>query len=177
MALQLNRDHLEAIRDHGRRDYPTECCGILLGHAKGDHKQVVEVIALKNLRREPEKARELLPVADPDRETERNRFLIDPRDQLRIEKGARAKGLEVVGYYHSHPDHPAQPSSYDREHAWPWYSYVIVSVQDADPKEVNSWVLAADRSRFEPEAIQLANSPHPHAAPVHLSEHSESNGL
>ena len=71
---------------------------------------------------------------DPGRESERNRFLIDPLEQLRVEKDARARGLDVLGYYHSHPDHPARPSNYDREHAWPWYSYVIVSVQRGEPR-------------------------------------------
>ena len=155
MALKLNQAQIEAIRQHGARDYPSECCGILLGQAEGGLKQVREVVALKNLRQEPEKAHELMPLDSPERESERNRFLIDPREQLRVEKDARARGLDVLGYYHSHPDHLALPSNYDREHAWPWYSYVILAVEASEPKDLASWVLAGDRSRFEPEHLEI----------------------
>jgi proteasome lid subunit RPN8/RPN11 len=154
MALRLSREHEDLIRDHGARDYPNECCGILLGKADEDAKRVREVVALKNLRLDAARAQELLPVSEPGRETERNRFLIDPIEQLRVEKDARARGLEVLGYYHSHPDHPARPSEYDREHAWPWYSYVILSVRDGQPGEMTSWVLSDDRARFLSETVE-----------------------
>lgn len=114
---------------------------------------MTEAIPLQNLRKEPEKAQELLPLNSPESESERNRFLIDPREQLHVEKDARTRGLEVLGYYHSHPDHPARPSSYDREHAWPWYSYVILSVRGGEPQDMTSWVLTDDRSRFDQEQI------------------------
>jgi len=127
----------------------------LLGKVEGDAKHVAEVVALKNLRHDPNRAQELLPVDDPGRETERNRFLIDPLDQLRVEKDARARGLEVLGYYHSHPDHPARPSIYDRKHAWPWYSYVIISVEQGVPKDLTSWVLAEDRWAFRAEQVEI----------------------
>ena len=125
------------------------------GKVEGDAKQVTEVVALKNLRHDLSRAQELLPVDDPGRETERNRFLIDPLDQLRVEKDARARGLEVLGYYHSHPDHPARPSKYDREHAWPWYSYVIISVERGIAKDLTCWVLAEDRGMFHPEEFEV----------------------
>ena len=153
MVLKLNPVQIEAIRQHGARDYPSEGCGILLGHADGEQKLVCEVIALKNLRQEPDKAQELLPLESPASESERNRFLIDPREQLRVEREARARGLEVLGYYHSHPDHPARPSTYDREHAWPSYSYMILSVEAGESKELTSWVLTDDRSRFDQEQV------------------------
>ena len=155
MALRLNEHQLDSIRQHGARDYPSECCGVLLGKVEGDAKHVAEVVALKNLRHDPSRAQELLPVDDPGRETERNRFLIDPLDQLRVEKDARARGLDVLGYYHSHPDHPARPSNYDRDHAWPWYSYVIISVERGVPKDLTSWVLAEDRSAFHAEPVEM----------------------
>lgn len=156
MAIKLTQELEEAIRRHGVRDYPSECCGILLGSANGEVKQVREVVALKNLRHDPELAQKLLPLEDPTRETERNRFLIDPREQIRVEKDARARQMDVLGYYHSHPDHPARPSVYDREHAWPWYSYMIVSVERGEPKELASWVLSEDRARFLPEPVETA---------------------
>src|SRR5579863_4055966 len=149
MALRLVGAHIKAIREHGSRDYPNECCGVLLGHAQGEQKQVQEVVPLKNLRLDPARAQELLPLESPGRESERNRFLIDPLEQLKVEKGARQRCLDVLGYYHSHPDAPARPSEYDREHAWPWYSYIIVSVEKGEPKEMTSWVLSDDRSRFD----------------------------
>ncbi len=157
MALKVTREHIEAVREHGARDYPNECCGILLGQSDGAHKDVREVVALRNLRLDPARAQELLPLQSPGRESERNRFLIDPVEQLRVEKDARARGLDVLGYYHSHPDHPARPSEYDREHAWPWYSYVIVSVERGKAKNLASWVLADDRSRFDAEQLEVKN--------------------
>jgi proteasome lid subunit RPN8/RPN11 len=157
MTLKLGDVHWEAMRRHGAGDYPSECCGVLLGKVEGDAKHVAEVVALKNLRHDPSRAQELLPLDDPGRETERNRFLIDPLDQLRVEKDARARGLEVLGYYHSHPDHPARPSIYDREHAWPWYSYVIISVERGVPKDLTSWVLAEDRMAFRAEQVEIVD--------------------
>ncbi|MBZ5565122.1 MAG: M67 family metallopeptidase [Acidobacteriia bacterium] len=153
MRLRISEAQLDSIRQHGVRDYPSECCGVLLGKPEGDTKRVAEVVPLKNLRHDPQRAQELLPLDDPGRETERNRFLIDPLEQLRVEKDARARGLDVLGYYHSHPDHPARPSNYDCEHAWPWYSYVIVSVEQGTARDLTSWTLAEDRSVFDPEAI------------------------
>ncbi|MCL5005843.1 MAG: M67 family metallopeptidase [Acidobacteria bacterium] len=155
MAINFRPEELENVRAHAARDYPSECCGILLGHADGESKEVSEVVPLRNLRHDPGRAQELLPVEDPSRESERNRFLIDPQDQLRVEKDSRQRGLDVLGYYHSHPDHPARPSNYDREHAWPWYSYVILSVERAEAKDVTSWVLSNDRSRFEQEDLKM----------------------
>ncbi len=158
MALRLVGAQIKAIREHGSADYPNECCGILLGHADGARKVVREVIPLKNLRLSPARAQELLPLESPGRESGRNRFLIDPLEQLQVERGARKRSLDVLGYYHSHPDAPARPSDYDREHAWPWYSYVIVSVEKGEPKEMTSWVLSDDRSRFDSEQMEVLNT-------------------
>ena len=127
----------------------------MLGRVEGEEKRVAEVIALNNLRHDSGRAQELLPLDEPDRESERNRFLIDPREQVRVEKDARVRKLEVLGYYHSHPDHPARPSDYDRDHAWPWYSYVIIRIQQGEARELNSWVLAEDRSCFTPEPVEV----------------------
>ena len=155
MALKLTSEHLEAIRQHAARDYPSECCGILFGKSDNGSKEVIEVVPMSNARHDPARAQEVLPLEQPGRESERNRFLIDPLEQLKVEKDARARGLDVLGYYHSHPDHPARPSDYDREHAWPWYSYVIVSVDRGKPNALASWVLAEDRSRFAEESIEI----------------------
>jgi proteasome lid subunit RPN8/RPN11 len=158
MTLILGKAHSDAIRGHGAADYPNECCGILLGQAIGARKEVKEVVALKNLRLDAARAEEVLPLESPGKESERNRFLIDPLEQLRVEKGARTRGLDVLGYYHSHPDHPAGPSDYDRDHAWPWYSYIIVSIERGEPKDMTSWVLSDDRGRFDQESIEVLNT-------------------
>ncbi len=155
MALRIEPKSIEAIRQHGARDYPNECCGLLLGHADDGHKQVVDAVPLRNLRTDPAEAQRVLPLESPGKESERNRFLIDPLEQIRAEKDARARGVDVVGYYHSHPDHPARPSNYDREHAWPWYSYVILSVAKGEPADLTSWVLSENRERFDPEPIEV----------------------
>ncbi len=155
MPINFSHDRFECVRAHAQSEYPSECCGMLLGHADGDNKEVTEVVPLRNLRHDPSRAQELLPLDDPGRETEKNRFLIDPQDQLRVEKDSRQRGLDVLGYYHSHPDHPARPSNYDREHAWPWYSYVILSVERGEPKDATSWVLSEDRLSFKPEELEL----------------------
>jgi len=155
MVLSIKEAQLQAIRQHGAREYPNECCGVILGQVNGARKVAGEIVPLKNLRNDPVRAQELLPLVDPAKETERNRFLIDPLDQLRIEKDARGRGLEVLGYYHSHPDHPARPSVYDREHGWPWYSYIIVSVEQGIAKDLTCWVLAEDGGMFLPEAVEV----------------------
>jgi proteasome lid subunit RPN8/RPN11 len=155
--LRLSADQLDAIHRHASRDYPAECCGVLLGQDSGEAKQVAEVAALANLRHDDARAQEFMPLEDPGRESERNRYLIDPREQLRVEKDARSRGLTVLGYYHSHPDHPPRPSEYDREHAWPWYSYLIVAVEKGVPRDSRSWVLSEDRSVFQLEQLEVAN--------------------
>jgi proteasome lid subunit RPN8/RPN11 len=137
MSLMISDQLLESIREHGKRAYPNECCGVLLGRMENSRKSVVEL-------RQMENAREDSP---------RNRYPISPRDLLEAEKAARALGLDIVGVYHSHPDHPARPSEFDREHAFPWYSYIIVSVRGGEPLDLTSWTLRDDRSAFDAEAL------------------------
>ena len=129
---------LEAIGRHGEASYPEECCGFLIGRA-GEEETVVERI---------------VSVANERQDSRHNRFLIHPETVLAAHQEARAAGLDVVGYYHSHPDHPARPSEFDREHAWPGLSYVIVSVAGGKVAEARSWRLSDDRDRFEEEAIE-----------------------
>jgi len=155
--LRLSVEQLDAIHRHASRDYPAECCGVLLGQDAGEVKHVTEVAPLANLRHDTARAQEFMPLEDPRRESERNRYLIDPREQLRVEKDARTRGLTVLGYYHSHPDHPPRPSEYDREHAWPWYSYLIVAVDHGIAGDSRSWVLSEDGSVFQLEQLDVTN--------------------
>lgn len=137
--IDLGADLIAAVRRHGEADYPHECCGLLIGAlAAGGAKSVDEVVPISNAREAGER---------------RNRFLIAPEELLRGERLARERQREVVGFYHSHPDCPAVPSQFDLEHAWPVYSYVIVSVRQGHAEDVLSWELLADRSRFEAEEI------------------------
>jgi proteasome lid subunit RPN8/RPN11 len=85
----------------------------------------------------------------------RNRFEVTPEDVRLAEKAASEKRLDLIGWYHSHPDAPARPSEFDREHAWPWYSYIIVSVQKGEPKDMNSWRLQDDRAAYDAEPIAV----------------------
>ena len=99
--------------------------------------------------------KELLPISNArEQEARHNRFLIGPTDMLRGERHARSAGLDIVGIYHSHPDHPARPSQFDLDHAWPVFSYIIVSVTASGAGEMLSWELREDRSGFDAERIE-----------------------
>lgn len=134
---------LETMSRHGEASYPEECCGFLIGRFVRDQSSGEETVVER-----------VLSVNNERQDSRHNRFLIHPETVLAAHKGARAAGLDVVGYYHSHPDHPARPSEFDREHAWPGLSYVIVSVASGKVAEARSWRLSDDRERFEEEAIE-----------------------
>ena len=137
--ITLGDKQLSEIREHGIRDYPYECCGLLLGRFGPNGKLVTETYPISNAREESAK---------------RNRFLITPEELMKGERYARDHDLEVVGFYHSHPDSPAVPSRYDLEHAWPTYSYIIVSTSAEKADDLFSWEQEPDRSRFNREEIQ-----------------------
>ena len=138
--IRIDENQLEEIRAHGVRDYPYECCGLMLGRFGPDGKVVSETYPISNAREESAK---------------RNRFLITPEELMRGERYARGRDLEVVGFYHSHPDSPAVPSQYDLEHAWPTYSYIIVSTRANEATDLFSWEQEPDRSRFNQEEIRV----------------------
>ena len=138
VLLSISKELAERIRAHGAETYPHECCGALLGRDN-----------------EPREILGLFPLINRRDDSPRNRFSVTAQDVLDAEKSARQQGLDVVGWYHSHPDHPARPSEYDRDHAWPWYSYIIVSVAHGHPQDMTSWRLNDDRQQFSPEGIQI----------------------
>ena len=146
--LKISATLADQIRAHGAETYPYECCGALLGKDFGDDREVLGLVSLKNQRED----------------SPRNRFEITADDVREAESEARRSGLELLGWYHSHPDAPARPSEFDREHAWPWYSYIVVSVQSKEPKDMNSWRLIDDRSRYNAEAIEIDPRAHPAGA-------------
>ena len=122
-----------AIRRHGEETYPHECCGAMIGR----DGIVTETLALPN---------------NTD-EGPRRRFKVTPNDYRAAEKRASELGGELLGFYHSHPDHPARPSQYDLDHAWPFFSYVIVSVREGVSGDMTSWRLREDRSAFDQEEL------------------------
>lgn len=133
-------DVLDQIRDHGAETYPEECCGFLLGSAEDDTNRV------QTIRR----------VANRQDTNRKRRYTITPDDYQAANRAAREQNLDIVGFYHSHPDHPAEPSETDLQEAtFPGYTYVIVSVQTGTPTDLTAWTLAPDRSRFEEEAVMI----------------------
>ncbi len=139
---------VEKIREHGIETYPYECCGALLGK---DHD--VLAYAPHEPRKISREVVSLFPLVNRRDDSPRNRFSVTADDVREAEKAAGEQGLEVIGWYHSHPDHPARPSDYDRDHAWPWYSYIIVSVHSGVPQDMTSWRLMDDRSGYLEEKI------------------------
>jgi proteasome lid subunit RPN8/RPN11 len=130
----------EAIRREGEKAYPNECCGVLLGTLLDDNrKQVENILSIENKREEAEQY---------------HRFEIQSEDYMRAEKEARSQGRDVLGFYHSHPDHPAKPSGFDQDHALPFYSYIIVGVEKGTAAALTSWELTTDRSQFLEEEIK-----------------------
>jgi proteasome lid subunit RPN8/RPN11 len=140
--LVLSPALLRQIEAEGEAAYPNECCGMLIGRDEGGAEVKRRMVA----RLEPGK--NVFEAGE-----QYHRFSIDPLDQLKAERRAEAQGMLVLGYYHSHPDHPARPSEYDRQHAWPFYSYVIVSIARGQAVDMTSWVLNEQTQQFESQDI------------------------
>jgi len=144
MSLSLPAPLLEEIQAHGTRAYPEEGAGLLLGAFEGNDRRVSR----------------LLPLANHFRSESRNRrYLIEPRDLLAAEDEAERQGLEVVGVFHSHPDHPARASDFDTQWALPVYSYLITQIQAGEAIESRSWRLAEDRGKMTEEPLQITELP------------------
>lgn len=127
------------IRRHGRETYPHECCGALIGRGG----RVLEALALPNV----------------TGEGSRRRFRVAPADYRAAERRAADLEAELLGFYHSHPDHPARPSRYDLDRAWPVFAYVIVAVDRGSPAALTSWRLRPDRAAFDEEAVAVEETP------------------
>jgi len=137
VTLVLEPRHVAAMRRHGEAGYPHEACGLIGGHA-GEDRRI---------------AMQLVPISNARRDASRTRYLIAPEAFRWAEVRLARDGLDVLGVYHSHPDHPPVPSAFDRDHAWPWLSYVIVGVARGVAQEARSWTLADDRSAFSEEPL------------------------
>jgi proteasome lid subunit RPN8/RPN11 len=137
--LRLSPRLEKNIRTHGETAYPNECCGVLIGEVDMDGvKTAMSTLTIDNASEDGEQY---------------HRFLITPEDMLHAEQAARAVNLDVIGFYHSHPDHPSAPSGYDKDHALPFYSYVIVSIDKGKAQILTSWELMDDRVDFIQEKI------------------------
>jgi proteasome lid subunit RPN8/RPN11 len=135
-----------SIRHHGEETFPHECCGALIG--SGD--RVTSVFALPNT----------------TEEGPRRRFLVRPSDYRLAEQRATEQGAELLGFYHSHPDHPARPSQFDLDHAWPTFAYIIVSVMAGRAADISVWFLKEDRSTFDEGTPNGDQNPDSHTAPA-----------
>jgi proteasome lid subunit RPN8/RPN11 len=136
-AVHISADQIAAIRAHGEETFPYECCGALLGDLEGGARVVRELRRLDNVHEEGHE----------------RRYLVSPDTMFALLREERATGRKVLGFYHSHPDHPAEPSLYDRDWASPWYTYVIVSVMAGAAEQLMAWQLEDDRSAFVPQRI------------------------
>lgn len=139
--MTASKEVLDKIRRHGESTYPEECCGLLLGLPASDGNDV----------------RAAWPAVNRNEDRRHDRYVIDPDDFRAGQKKASSLGLDIVGTYHSHPDHPARPSKTDLETAtFPGYTYVIVSVQRGRAVDLTAWALAPDRSEFLIDEISTA---------------------
>jgi proteasome lid subunit RPN8/RPN11 len=141
--LAVNRLHNSAadarqIEADGVRAYPNECCGIMFGTDRDGQRDVQRLQTVVN---------------DFDAAEQFHRFSISPQQLMAAERDASENGQVVLGFYHSHPDHPARPSEYDRTHAWPYYSYVIVSIANRQPVDMTSWLLDEKTETFSRQDI------------------------
>jgi proteasome lid subunit RPN8/RPN11 len=142
MSITISSTLLQEIHSYGESAYPEEGAGLLLGTASGQDKVVTDILPLENAR---------------ESSARHNRYLLTAEDYLRGEIEAARRGLDVLGVFHSHPDHPNQPSEFDREWAMPWFSYVITSVHTGQARASRSWCLADDRSQFVEETLSAAD--------------------
>jgi len=140
MKLEITHDLLKQIHTHGEVSYPEEGAGLLLGHSNGGTRMVEAILGLTNAR---------------EQAARHNRYLLTAQDMLNGEREAMRLGLDILGVFHSHPDHPNRPSEFDREWAMPWFSYLITSVDRGVAVESRSWRLSDDRGGFTEEAIQV----------------------
>ena len=138
-SIKITQKIVDTFISHGEKDYPHECCGFILGKFNGDESFGVEYLAASNVKEE-NRAR---------------RFLIDPMAYQKAEDNADERGLSVISIVHSHPDHPDQPSDFDRDHAWPGFSYIIISVKNGRATSYRSWQLNENRKFFVEENIKI----------------------
>lgn len=140
MTLHIPTEILKRIHAHGESAYPEEGAGLMLGTSQDNLKQVTQIFPLTNAREDGAR---------------HNRYFVTPEDYLAAEDEADRLGLDVLGIFHSHPDHPNRPSEFDLQWAMPWFSYLITSVNRGVSAGSRSWLLADDRSQFLEEQLEI----------------------
>jgi len=158
-VIRLSEAHLQAVRDHGISEFPRECCGVLIGDLDDGTKTVTEVRPLPNtFTPSDEFERSAGPITSQNAGEpvgQERRYMVSPDTMFQLMLEERRTKRKVLGFYHSHPDHPARPSEYDRVWAMPWYSYIIVSILQGAPDALTCWVLSDDASEFESEPMEV----------------------
>lgn len=137
--LEIDQELVQELAARAEASYPYECCGVLVGWSRGDHRTVQRLVHADNERQD----------------SPHNRYSIDPRLLFRLEKELRGGETSILGFYHTHPDVEASPSRYDLEHAWPWYTYCIASVHRGRFGDLRAWRLREDRSAFDREPLRI----------------------
>jgi len=136
--MKIHKEVIEHIKQHAEETYPFECCGMLVSSNSEKADEVDKAFRTRNMVT-----------------TRQDRYEIDPEDYLKIEKMCRDNGWEIVGFYHSHPDHPAAPSEFDRQRAWPQFLYLIVKVENGKMVDANGFIMTEENSVFHPEALEI----------------------
>lgn len=136
--LCIDKNKFREVENEAKKSYPVECCGLLIG-TNTSEKKVVEVRPLRNT----------------NTERSHDRYEIEGREFIKADKEAARKGLQIIGIYHSHPDHPAIPSAFDTDHAWCGYSYLIAAVENGERIVIRSWVFDEEKKQFQEEEINL----------------------
>ena len=138
-TINITQKIVDSFLSHGEKEYPHECCGFILGQFKDDESFGIEY----------------LPASNVKEENRERRFLIDPLAYQKAEDKADDQGMSIISIVHSHPDHPDKPSDFDRDHAWPGFSYIIISVQNGRIASYRSWQLNENREKFIEENIKI----------------------
>ena len=138
-VINITQAIVDAFTSHGEQDYPDECCGFILGNFKSNESIGVEY----------------LPASNVKEENRERRFLIDPKVYQKAEDEADERNMSIISIVHSHPDHPDKPSDFDRDHAWPGFSYIIISIQHGKTVSYRSWQLNENRKFFIEENIKI----------------------
>ncbi len=141
--MKIKEEVLERMKAHAERSFPEECCGVMLGTGIDEEPETHEIIEIDNSQGENRK----------------RRFLITPEQYRQAERDATERNMTLLGFYHSHPDHPAAPSAFDTEHALPWLTYIIVAVTRQSAGDVTAWLLTQDRGQFERQTLSVLPAP------------------
>ncbi len=136
--ITINIENLDKIKAFVKNAYPHECCGLMVGKSNGQDKDVMEIHELTNI----------------NTERANDRYEVDPAEYMKVDRDAASRKLDIIGIYHSHPDHPSKPSEFDGSRAWEGYSYIIVAIAKGTEFEIKSWLFNESTNTFNEEEIK-----------------------